>query len=269
MTLSLPKQFLAKIEKHEILLLSGSFAYTTALALAPFLIIMLSVLSFLGPQSQAAVIEQMTHLLGSQAGEALKIIADNAQREARFSGLSGILSFLIILISASAMFSQMRTALDKVNEYQPTQGHSGFRGFAREKILSVGLVLGFIFLLIVSLFVTTGLSALLQGEETVLWSVLSFVINFAAFAVLFSAMFRFIPSKKFPLRRCAISGVWATAFFLVGKGLIGLYLGRSAIGSAYGAAGSLVVLLVWLYYSSLTLLLSYEFTNTIVFRVDS
>lgn len=260
------KTFFLKLEKHDLLILSGSFAYTTALALAPFLIIMLSVLSFLGPEAQQNMIQQSTALFGPQAGDSIQVIAETAKSETRFSGWSGLLSFLIILISASAMFSQMRMALDKVNEFQAENQQSGLLFFLKEKIMSVGLVLGFVFLLVVSLFVTTGLAMLFSTEATLIWKIISFAINFLAFSILFSAMFHFIPSKKYPWKRCFVSGLWATVFFLFGKALIGLYLGNSAIGSAYGAAGSLIVLLVWLYYTSLTLLISYEFTNTLVFH---
>src|SRR4051812_24544336 len=100
-----------QIFRHEVPVLSGSLAYTTALALAPFLVIMLSATAFLGPETQKELVEQMTALLGAQAGEAVAALVKSAQEGARFHGWQGIISFIVIVISASAIFSQLRYAL--------------------------------------------------------------------------------------------------------------------------------------------------------------
>lgn len=259
------KTLALNFEKHELLVSSASFAYTTALAIAPFLIIMLSLLAFAGSDAQQSIVEQITVLLGPGAAEAVRTIAENAKKESRFSGVSGIISFIVILISASAMFSQIRRALDKVNELESGDSSLSVLSFLKERVFLVGLVLGFIFLLVISLFVTTALAMIFSNYNTLIWKTISFITNFSVFSILFASMFHFIPSKRIPWKKCILSGLCAAVFFLIGKSLIGMYLGRSAVGSAYGAAGSLIVLLVWLYYTSLTLLLSYEFTNTIFF----
>lgn len=262
------KHFINKIDEHEIFLLGGSLAYTTALALAPFIIILISAVTLLQFSSQQNLIDQMTAVLGPQAGEAITIIVDSAEERSNFSGISGLISFLIISISASAIFYQLRIAFDKVNEFKADPTQAGWLIFLRDRVLSVGLVLGFIFLLMISLFVSTLISLVFQGREGGLWEGISSLASLGVFSVLFAAMFRFIPSGEVPWRRCLISGVSASLFFLVGKNLIGLYLGTSAVGSAYGAAGSLVVLLVWLYYTSITLLLSYEFTSAVLYEAE-
>ncbi|MFN3454386.1 MAG: YihY/virulence factor BrkB family protein [Pseudobdellovibrio sp.] len=253
------------LSDHDIFILAGSFAYTTALALSPFLVIVLSLLVVLGPSSQQAIIEQLSSLIGQDGGEAIKMIAENAEKNSKFSGVSGFISFLIILISASAIFTQMNDAFDRINETKADEKESGLKVFLKEKVFSVGLVLGFTFLMIVSLFVTASLSlAFTSYEKTILLTILSIFLNIIIFSILFTCMFRFIPTEKMPWSRCLISGFSATIFFLIGKNLIGLYLGKSAVGSSYGAAGSLVVLLVWLYYTALTLFISFEFTKTFV-----
>lgn len=250
------------IDRHEDFLLSGSLAYTTGLALAPFVMIMLTVLSLLGPDSREGLVEQLTGLLGSEAGEVLKTITANAKNEIHFAGLAGVISFLVLAISASAIFSQLRIALDKINEYKaPASNQSAIRGFLMEKVFSIGLVFGFIILMIVSLGASSLMAAFFIGRESIIWTIASVVINMIVFSVLFTTTFHYVPSKRLPWARCALSGVVAAVFFLVGKNILGLYLGKSAVGSAYGAAGSFVMLLLWLYYMSFTILVAYEFSN--------
>lgn len=266
------KRFLKLVDdlsKHEVFLLAGSLAYTTALALAPFVIIMLSIVQIFGTSAQERLVEEMTLLLGEHAGAAVKLIVKNANGEAKMTGVSGLLGFLVLIVSASAIFSQLRVALDKINDRKETKESQGIWAFVREKFLSVGLVLGFVFLLITSLFVTTAISFLFQGSDGHLWKVISFAVTSVLFTILFTAMFRFIPSDRFSWTRCTVSGLCGTAFYSLGKALIGFYLGKSAVGSAYGTAGSLIVFLVWVYYTTLTLLVSYEFTKEIILNKRS
>ena len=254
------------VAEHEVFVFGGSLAYTTGLALSPFLMILLSIVALLGADSEQALVDQMTGLLGRQAGEAMRTIAQSAQSKAHFSGVSGALSLLIVMVASSAIFSQLRQALDKVNGRTAPKESSGLWLLLREKVFSIGLVLAFIFLLMVSLSVTAGLALTFRGETGLVWTSVSFAVTFAVFSLLFTAMFHFIPSDRSSWRQSLVAGACATAFFLVGKTLIGIYLGTSAVASAYGAAGSLVVLLIWLYYTSVTLLISYEFTKVVVLR---
>ncbi len=259
------KRLFSEIDRHELLILSGSIAYTTALALAPFVIIMLSALSFLDGQAAQILTAQLTDLLGSEAAPVIETIIGSAQKNADFRGVSGLISLIIIAVSASAIFAQLRTSLDKINDHAfAANAEYGVKQFLKDRLLSVGLVFGFIFLTIISLIVTTALAGMFAGRIGALWQVFSYVINISVFTLLFSAMFHYIPSDKFSWKSSVQSGVTATAFFLIGKALIAEYIARSAVGSAYGAAGSLVVLLVWLYYTSLTLLISYQFTKTVL-----
>jgi membrane protein len=257
------QRLLDRVDKHEIFSLAGAFAYTTALALSPFAIIVLSILSMANLGTQKALSDQIQSLVGPEAGKAVQEIIAHANQQSNINGILGFVGLFVLLVSASAVFSQLRFSFDKIHEFH-AKAISGVWGFVRDKLFSVGMVLGFIFLMIVSLGITSVLAATLPAGDGVLIKVISLLVHFIVFTLLFACMFRFIPSQRLPFRRCLISGVVACAFFLIGKSLIGLYLGRSSLGSAYGAAGSLIVLLVWIYYSSLTLLLSLEFTNTIV-----
>jgi membrane protein len=245
-------------------MLAGSIAYTTSLALAPFILIILSVASLLGQGFQNQIYSQITALLGEQAGAAVKLVVENADNDQGLTTLSGIVGFLILAVSASAIFSTLRSSLDIINETHAKSSGSAIWAFIRDKFLSVGLVLGFVFLAITSLAVSTVISTFFVGQEALLWKAGAFAVNLVIFALLFTAMFHFIPTERDSWKHSFISGVTATAFFLVGKYLIGLYLGQASVGSAYGAAGTLVVFLVWVYYSAMMLLISYEFANNIL-----
>ncbi len=261
-------KFADDIDKHEIFTLSGSLAYTTALALAPFLLILLSLASLLSPEMQDKLWVELALTVGEKAGDTISDIINNAKNNSHISGLSGIIGFIILVVSASAIFGQMRVALDKINEHEVKKNESGFMLFMKDKFLSMGLVFGFAFLSIVSLMVSTMISVFTSGGEGFLWNLLSMVINVCLFTVLFTAIYKGIPSDKLDWRRCRISGLVSGIFYLIGKGLISLYLAHAGLESTYGAAGSLVAFLAWVYYTSLTLLVSYEFTRNLVFVHD-
>jgi membrane protein len=251
----------SSIGKHEIFLIAGSLAYTTALSIAPFVLILLAAASFLSQDMQNRFYTELYGIAGPKAGETIKSIVENADNSKSISGASGLVGFLILAFSASAIFAQLRIALDKINEHKETKESSGFKGFLKDRVFSIGLVFGFAFLSIASLMVTTVLAAVFGGTEGAVWQVVSFVVTFIAFAFLFAAIYRFVPSDRMSWRRCALAGAVSAIFYNIGKSLISLYLAKAGLESAYGAAGSLVVFLAWVFYTSVTILISYEFTR--------
>lgn len=258
------KKFIDDVDRHDIFTLSGSLAYTTALALAPFVLILLSIASILTPDIQDKIYLQLASSIGEKAGQTVIDIVQNAKKNSSFSGISGIIGFVILVISASAIFIQLKVALNKINDHDTSKDKSGFWVFIKDRFLSMGLVFGFAFLSIVSLSASTAISVVFQGTEGIFWQGVSLLVNLIIFSVLFTAIFKVIPSDKLDWRRCRISGIVSAIFYLIGKNLISLYLAHAGLESSYGAAGSLVAFLVWVYYSSLTLLVSYEFTRNMV-----
>lgn len=258
------RHFADDIDKHEIFTLAGSLAYTTALAIAPFLLILLSVASLLGPEMQEKLYTNLASAIGEKAGQAIIDIVQNTKKNSEFSGISGLIGFIILIVSASAIFAQMRVALDKINEHKVEKDKSGLWLFIKDRFLSMGLVVGFAFLSIVSMMVSTTIALVFTGGEGLFWEAISLFVNFAIFSVLFMAIFRVIPSDKLEWRRCRISGMVSAVFYLIGKNLISLYLAHAGLESSYGAAGSLVAFLAWVYYTTMTLLISYEFTKNMV-----
>jgi membrane protein len=263
------KHFIDDVDKHGLFTLSGSLAYTTALAIAPFLLILLSLASLLGPELQEKLYVNLASSIGEKAGQTILDIVQNTRKNSSFSGWSGLIGFIILVISASAIFAQLRVALNKINEHEAEKDKSGLWLFMKDRFLSMGLVFGFAFLSIVSMMASTTIAIIFPGGEGVFWEAISIMVNFVIFSVLFMAIYRVIPSDKLDWRRCRISGMVSAIFYLIGKNLISLYLANAGIESSYGAAGSLVVFLVWVYYTALTLLTSYEFTkNMVLYKAD-
>ncbi len=254
--------------KHDIFVMASSLAYTTALAMAPFMLITLSFASLLSPDLQQNIYEGLTTAVGETIAGTILAMIESADKNPNLSGISGFIGIAVLAISASAIFSNLKIALDKINEHAFAKDKSGFWIFLKGKLFSMGLVFGFAFLSVASLVFTMVIAIFYPGGMGFLWGLVSFTVNFSAFALVFTAIYRFVPTDKANLKSCIISGVISTIFYLIGKRIIGLYLGHAGLESAYGAAGSLIVLLVWVYYTALTLLFSYEFTRDVILKKD-
>jgi membrane protein len=160
-----------------------------------------------------------------------------------------------LLLSASLIFGELKTALNQIllkkNEAPPEMsGWQVFSHFIKSRILHIGFALSFIFIMVVSLTVSSVISATFSVYKD-FYRVLNIGVSFVFYVGAFSLLFRYLPDKKIYWKNCIHGGLITAVLFVIGKELIGLYLGNSAIGSAYGAAGSIIVLLVWVYYSSL------------------
>lgn len=258
------KNFLSNLNKHEILTLAGSLAYTTALALSPFVLILLSIASLLGSDLQKKLYIQLASSIGEKAGKAIIEIVQNANAISSLSSLSAIIGIIILAISASTIFIQLRLSLNKINEFSSSSTKNGLWNFLKERFLSIGFVFGFIFLLIISFLFSTFITMSFKSGEGLLWKISSLVIDFIIFTAIFSSIYRFIPSSKMEWKKCRISGAVSAVFYLIGKNLVSFYIGTAGIESSYGAAGSLVAFLVWVYYVTLTFLISYEFTINVI-----
>jgi membrane protein len=247
--------------------LGAALAFYTALSIAPLLVLLLRVAAiFFGDEAARGEIETQFHsLIGQEGASAVQEMLENASKPQ--SGIvATVLSIATLLFGASGVFGQLQDSLNTIWEVAPKPGR-GILGFLRDRFLSMAMVMGVAFLLVVSLVVSTGLAALggytLQLPESlkiVSW-VVNLVVSLAVFTGVFAMMFKFLPDVKI-----AWKDVWLGAFitailFAIGKFAIGLYLGQSALASSYGVAGSLIVLLVWVYYSAQIMFFGAEFTQ--------
>lgn len=259
------EKLFVEIDQHEVFILAGSLAFSVAVALAPFLILLLILVSILAPDVQQEIIIQSNVVLGQQASDIVATIIKHAENNTEFNGIKGIISLFIIIISASAIFSQLRYALDKIHGDQMIIKPFSILGFVKDKLFVTILLFGFVFMIISTLVANVIIDKLLYGFSGLFWQILTNLFTFALFFICFSFLFRFVPSKKVSWKRSSLSAFMASIFFILGKALISVYLGTSTLASSYGAAGSVVILLIWVYYNSLTFFVSYEFTNNVLF----
>jgi membrane protein len=245
--------------------LGAALAYYTVFSLAPLLLVAIFIAGLIfgkGP-AQDQIIGQIRELVGEEGGQAVRSILDHATQPS--AGLVGsLLSIAMLLFGAVGLFVELQDALNTIWGVQPKAGR-GIWGIIRDRILSFTMVLVLAFLLLMSLIVSTLLAASVQffGEWRV--GVIGHVINegvsLVVIALLFAMIFRFLPDVKIGWGDVWLGAALTAVLFELGKFLIGLYLGHSGVASAYGAAGSLAVLLVWLYYSGQIFLFGAEFTK--------
>jgi membrane protein len=247
--------------------LGAALAYYAIFSLAPLLLIVIAVAGLVwGRQAvQGQLVSQLQGLVGEQGGQAIQTMIANASKPG--SGvIATIVGVVTILFGATGVFVQLQTSLDRIWDVQPKPG-SGVWGFVRTRILSFGMVLGIGFLLLISMVVTTAVTAIsawalgLMPGAKVLVEALTFVISFGLITLLFAMIFKVLPDVKIAWRDVWIGAAATALLFTLGKFLIGLYLAKSSVASSYGAAGSLVIVLLWIYYSSQLLFLGAEFTQ--------
>lgn len=246
---------------------SAALAFYTLFSMAPVLVVAVAIAgAVFGEAATRAEIErQVATLAGEQAAATVRQVLDGAA-EPRLRGWAGVVGVVTLLLGATAVFGQLQEALNAVWEVEPRPGRA-LRGFLRKRLLSFGVVLAIGFLLLVSLVLSAALSAAgayLQGLLTVppaLLETLNFALFLVLIALLFALIFRLLPDAVITWRDVAVGAAVTALVFSVGKLLIGLYLGRSAVVSVYGVAGSLVLLLLWVYYSSMIVLLGAGFTR--------
>ena len=247
--------------------LAAALAYYTAFAIAPLLLIAIAIAGFAFGEDAARgqVSAQLEGLLGADAAQAVETAIANSGKSGATT-ISAIVGLATLLWSASNVFAQLQDALNTVWEVAPKPG-AGIMATLKKRFLSMTMVLGTGFLLLVSLVLSSALSALgnflnnLLPAAGLLWQVVNLAISFAVITLLFAAIYKVLPDVEIAWSDVWIGAAVTALLFTIGKLLIGLYLGHASVGSTYGAAGSLLVLLIWVYYSAQILLFGAEFTQ--------
>ncbi|WP_321956058.1 YihY/virulence factor BrkB family protein [Paraburkholderia bannensis] len=246
--------------------LAASIAFYSAFSLAPTLVMVIAVAGwFFGADAaRGELFRQVHNVLGNDAAAGITTIVENAHRAGDTGGLAAVISLVLLVVGASATFSSLNSALNMV---WPLDGPraSSVIALVRVRLISFGLVLGVAFLLIVSLVldaVITFVGQWLLGASTYLFigNVVQFLVGLLVLAVAFAALLRFLPDALVQWRDAMVGGIVAAVLFSVGKKLFALYLAHAGMATAFGAAGSLAVLLMWLYFSAAVLLLGAEFS---------
>jgi membrane protein len=244
----------------------AAIAYYTIFSLAPVLVIVIAVagLAFGYEAAQGAIVGQLGGLMGQQSAEALQAMIKSASNRE-----SGILATSVgigtLIVTASGVFGQMQTALNTI--WKAKMRGSALSGLIRARIVGLGLVITLGFLLLVSLVISAALSAMgeymngLFPGAPILLEILNFLISLGLISVLFAVIYKFLPDTQVAWRDVVVGAFTTAVLFAVGKSGIGLYLGRSHLASSYGGASSLIIVLLWIYYSAQIFLLGAEFTR--------
>lgn len=255
------KQTTAEWVHDDIATHAAALAFFTMFAIAPTLIIAIAVagLAF-GPEAARGEIQIELQSMVGEAGA--KVIEDMMISASKPSEglLATLLSAFALLFGATGVFAALQNALDRIWDVKQTG--NGILNFLRNRFLSFSMVVGVGFLLLVSLVLTAGIAALGKWfGGAVVWQWANFLVSYAVITLLFAMVYKVLPSVKVEWRDVWVGAAVTAALFNLGKICIGLYLGKSAAASSYGAAGSLAVLLLWVYYSALVLFFGAEFTQ--------
>ena len=265
--ISLLKQAFAKWSEHKAPRLGASVAFYSILSFAPLLILITAMIALIFGQAnaQGSLVNEARQLIGEHGAETVESLLKNAQKPS--SGIfASIVAFATLLFGASGVFTELREALNIMWEV-PEPPTSGFFGMIKQRLFSFGMVLSVGFLLLVSLVLSAGLAylgkafgAFLPMPAFVL-QVINFLVSFFVIGLLFALMFKYVPNAKVPWRDAVLGAICTAFLFTIGKLLLGIYLGKASVGSTYGAAGSLVAVVVWIYYSAQIFFFGAEFTH--------
>jgi membrane protein len=251
--------------------MAAALSYYTVFSLPPLLVLLLAMLgAVLDPKDIQGTIEaQMRSAMGPSGAEQVRTILANVDRPGSGGQVATILSVVALLLGATGVFGQLQAALNKAWGVAPDPEKGGIKVMLLKRVFGIGMVLGLAFILLVSLVVSAVLSAfgeqlgrfLPSGLSAPVLEAINFAGSLAVIALLFGAIFKVLPDAEIGWRDVAVGAVATALLFVAGKFALGLYLGRSNPGEAFGAAGALALMLVWIYYSSMIVLLGAEFTQ--------
>lgn len=251
--------------------MGAALAYYTLFALAPILVVAIAIagLAF-GPEAvRGQIVGQIEGLVGRDGALAVQAMLEGAAKPSS-SIPATVIGIITFFLGATGAFLELQDDLDAIWRVKPRSRGNFLRDLVTQRLISFGLVLGFGFLLLTSLVVSAALAALhtYMGNAfpgvAVLWEALDVIVSLGVITLLFAMIYKVLPDVKLAWRDVWVGGLITAGLFTMGKFLIGLYLGTSAVASTYGAAGSVIVVLVWVYYSSQIVLLGAEFTRAYV-----
>lgn len=247
--------------------IAAALAYYAVFSISPLLVIAIAIAgTFFGQDAaQAQIAQKITDLVGEDGVQPV-LMALNNMNQPKIKGVASLISIGVLLIGASGFFAQLQDALNTVWKVKPQPGQ-GISIFIRKRISSFLMVLAMGFLLILSLVLSAVVGALSKYKvdslpgSAILWENLDLIISLGLMTFIFGLMFKYVPDAKIVWKDVFVGAVITAVLFLFGKFLLGVYLSKGSLGSAYGAAGSLIVLLAWIYYSAQIILLGAEFTQ--------
>jgi membrane protein len=247
--------------------MGASIAYYTAFSIAPLLIIVIAIAGFVWGEEAASgyLYAQLGGILGEDGTKAVQAMVASAG-DMKEGVIATVVGVVLLAVGATTVFAELQSDLDRIWKAPAVKKPEGLWGMLRSRVLSLGLVVSIGFLLLVSLVVSAALAALgswwgsIFGDIEWLLHLLDVVVSIAVVTVMFALMYKILPRVKIAWRDVWIGAFVTSLLFAIGKFLVGLYVGKTSVASSFGTAGSLAVLLVWVYYSAQIFLLGAEFT---------
>lgn len=262
---SMTKQTVYEFLDDSALSRGAAIAYYTLFSLAPILVIVIAIAGFVfgHDAAQGALVDQLQGLMGQQGADLVQSMVKGAANK-HAGTIATAVGIVVLIITSTGVFSELQADL---NAIWKAQASTSVSAIVKTRALGLGLVAALGFLLLVSLVVSAALSGLSQYANhlfpgaSVLLQAANFVISFVLIAAMFAAIYKVLPDKSLSWRDVSVGAIATALLFTLGKYLIGLYVGSSAIASSYGAAGTAIVLLLWIYYSAELFLFGAEFTK--------
>ena len=265
MFVSLAKGTMKRWSDDEVTRMAAALSYYTTFSLAPLLMLSIAAAGFaFGKEAaEGQILDQIGGLVGTESARAIQSMIAAANRPAAGTA-AALIGFVTLFFGASGVFGELRRGLNDIWE---APDHGGLTALIRQRARLFGMVLGIIFLLTVSLIASAAISAfgkVLAGSlplPEIVFHALDFVISFGMITVLFAALYKFLPNARVDWRDTWIGAAVTSFLFVAGKLLLGLYLGKGSVASSYGAAGSVLIILLWVYYSGIIFYTGAEFTR--------
>ncbi|MFN8298084.1 MAG: YihY/virulence factor BrkB family protein [Chitinophagales bacterium] len=257
-------------KRHDTATLGAALSYYTVFSLAPLLLIVVSVSgALLGPEAvQGEVKRQLQSIIGSHSADLVQDILKAAYKPGS-NLLFTIIAIVLLIVGATSVFGQLRTSLNTIWDVKP-RARKPIATFFLSRLFSVAMIISLAFLLLISLMLHAGLAAFTNFLErrydhgpVILLQILDFLLSGMLTVILFTLIYRFMSDVRLKWRSVIWGAVFTTVLFMLGKYIIGIYLTKSNLGDTYGAAGSIVLLLVWVFYSSQILFFGAEFTRSL------
>ena len=247
--------------------MGAALAFYTLFSIAPLLLIVLSIIGFVFglEAARGEITDQLKNLMGEQSAMAVQALLQNVNKP-KEGIIATIVGVVLLLVGATSVFGELQSSLNRIWCAPERPKLNSLIALIRERLLSFGMILGIGFILMVSLIFSAALSAIGQWwtpqfkEWILMLNIFNIVFSFLMTTAMFALIYKLMPSVRIRWNEVWLGAVITAILFAIGKFLIGLYIGRSAIASGFGAAGSLVALLVWVYYSAQVFLLGAEFT---------
>jgi membrane protein len=261
------KQTAKEWQQDKVPILAAALAYYMVFSVAPMVIIVIAVVGFIVGETVARqeVIEQMQALIGADATESVRVVIQN-QFKPSSSIIATVIATITVIFGATTVVVQLKQALNMIWGVEPRPGQ-GVKGFVKTRFLSVLMVMGIGLILLLSLIlsaVLAGVDRLLEqylAVPSIVWALADNLISVILMTLLFGQIYRVLPDVEIAWKDVAVGSAITAVLFTLGKAGISLYLGNSSVGSAYGAAGSLVIFLMWVFYSAQIFLIGAEFTK--------